>query len=458
MPSPFQGIDIASTALSAYSQALNVVSNNIANVNTPGYSREQSTFQANPASIFYSSQPIYIGNGVNLSSVTGVRSAYLQNQMNNLSTQIGQTNSQLSGSQQIQSQFNEPGTSGIQNAMDGFFNSWSALSSDPSSVALRSQVQLAGETLTSRVQGTYQNLSGLQTQNTQQIQDTIKQIQTLANQVSSLNSEILQSGASGAQPNMLIDQRTQALQQLSNLVNINTQTSSNGTILVYVNQFNLVNSSEANTFPTAYNAATGTVSDANGTYNITSGQLGGLMQNSNAISSAQTQLDTLANTLRTSVNGEMSTGITGLGTTGQNFFNNPSPPSGAINFALDPAILANPQAIATGTTSAAGDGSLALSISQINTQAQASLGNQSLNQFYQGVVGDLGNNVQYFQNQQSTQSALSTQITQQIQNVSGVNIDEELTNMLKYQQSYTAASKVLSIANQTVQDLLNLLP
>ena len=458
MPSPFQGIDIASTALASYNQALNVVSNNIANVNTPGYTREIANFEPNPASIVYSQHPILVGNGVNISSVSSVRDSYLYSQMQTLSSQVGQTNAQLGGSQQIQTQFNEPGTSGIQNAMDTFFNSWSSLSSDPSNTALLSQVQLSGETLASRVQGTYQNLSGLQTQNTQQINDTIQQIQNLADQVSSLNKQILQASTSGAQPNQLVDQRTQALQQLGNLVNINTQTMNNGQILVYVNQFNLVSSSQANTFPTTVNSASGTVSDPNGTYNITGGQLGGLMQNANSITTAQSQLDTLANTLRTTVNGVMSTGINGLGATGQNFFNSPNPPNGAIDFALDPAVAANPQAIATGTSGNPGDGSLALTISQLNTQAQSSLGNISLNQYYQGVVGDLGNNVQFFQNQQSTQTAMSNQLTQQIQSVSGVNIDEELTNMLKYQQSYTAASKVLSIANQTVQDLLNMLP
>ncbi|MGH2639553.1 MAG: FlgK family flagellar hook-associated protein, partial [Rhabdochlamydiaceae bacterium] len=172
MPSPFQGIDIASSALAAYTQAMNVVSNNIANVNTTGYTREVATFNSDPTSLIYAGKPIQIGNGVNISSVSGVRDTYLNSQMQTLASQIGQTNSQLSGSQQIQSQFNEPGTSGIQNAMDTFFNSWSSLASDPSNGALLSQVQLAGETLASRVQGTYQNLSGLQTQNTQQVNDT----------------------------------------------------------------------------------------------------------------------------------------------------------------------------------------------------------------------------------------------------------------------------------------------
>jgi len=456
MPSPFQGIDIASSALSAFNQGLNVTGNNIANVNTPGYSEEQASFQGVVNS--NGSQPgfLALGNGVTLSSVNRVRNLYLDSQMNSVSSSLGQTNSLLGGSQQIQSQFNEPGPSGVQSSLDSFFNSWSALAANPSNAGLLSQVQQSGETLASRVRDTYANLSTLQSQNTQQIQSTITQIQGLANQVSTLNKQILSAQTSGAQPNQLEDQRTQALQQLSGLVDINVQTSSTGEAIVYVNQFNLVNSTEATKFPTNFNSTTSQVTDANGTYDIRSGQLAGLMQNSQAITSNQTQLDALANTLRTSVNSIEKTGINGLGNPGQNFFNDASPQTGAINFDLDPAVIANPEVISAGTTGSSGDGTLALSISQVNTQVQASLGNQSINSYYQNIVSTVGTQVQSYQNQQSTQNALQGQVTQQIQSTSGVNLDEEMTAMLKYQQSYQAAAKALNIADQTVQDLISM--
>ena len=458
MPSTFQSIDIASSALSALQQALDVTGQNVSNVNTPGYTREVANFVQNPSSSIWDSQgQQWLGNGVGIADVTRVQSGYLVALQNSNASDLGKTNAQLSGSQQVQSVFNEPSTTGINSALSSFFNAWSALSSNPSDPGTLTQVQQAGENLTNLVSGNYTNLANLQIQNKSQIQGTITQIQTLANQIGQLNQQIGQ-WAGPTPPNSLMDQRDQAVNQLSQLVDIHTTSMPNGEVGIAVNQFDLVDSAGAHTFPTQVNAATGTVSDGVSNYNVYGGQLAGEMNFQNNIVSAQAGLDNLANTLRTSVNALTTTGTNSLGATGQNFFQAGVGITGAAQFALDPAILSNPGAIPAGVSGKSGDGGLAEQVFQLQNASQASLGNVSITNYYQNLVTGIGQQVSNMQSLKSSQTAVSSQIQSQIQSISGVNMDTEMASMLKYQQAYAAAAKSLSIASQNLQSLIAMVP
>lgn len=455
--STFQGIDIASSALAAMQQALNTTGENISNVNTPGYAREATILSTNPSTSYYGSLgQTWIGNGVGVSEVTRIQSAYLASLQNQNNSQLGQTGAQLTGSQQIQGVFNEPSSTGISSALSSFFNAWSALSSNPNDSATQLQVQQAGVRLTQLVQGTYSSLSQQRLQGNTQIQGTIGQIQDLANQVAQINKEILAASGGKSAPNSLLDQRDQVLGSLSKLVNIAVNTQSNGTVGVAVGQINLVDSAGAHTFPTTVDAATSSVSDGTNVYPITSGQLAGEMATQQSVMSAQSQLDSLANTLTSSVNALVSTGVTTSGATGQNFFAAGPGISGASQFALDPAILANPANIPSGTTGKSGDGTLANQVFQLQNASQASLGYQSVTNYYANLVTGIGQQVSSAQTQQTNLNAVSSQLQSQIQSVSGVNMDEEMANMLKYQQAYSAAAKTLTIANQTLQSLIDM--
>lgn len=453
----FQAINTSGNSLDVFQQELNTTSQNISNVNTAGYSRQTVTLNALPDTPYYNNGPQFIGDGVSIGSVSRITDMFLQAQANANSSQLGQTSAQLNGSQQVEQALNEPSTTGISSALDAFWSSWSGLASDPSDISSRVAVQQAGINLASKIQGTYQQISAANQQNNQSIQSTISQIQTLANQIANLNVKIATAGGGGGSPNELLDQRDQALSQLSGLVDINTQTASNGAVLVYVNQMQLVNQQTAQTFPTNYDPTKSEVLMPDGTaISIRSGQLQGEMQASQNFTSSMSQLDNLANTLKTQVNALHSTGTTGYTTTGQNFFDASS--TGAGNFAVDPALAANPYLVVSGSTSNLGDVNIAQAIEALQNAPQAALGNQSITGFYQGFVTSVGNNTQVLKNQQSTQQAVQTQVAQQISSVSGVNIDEEMTNMLKFQHSYQAAAKMLSTANDAMASLLAMLP
>jgi flagellar hook-associated protein FlgK len=199
-----------------------------------------------------------------------------------------------------------------------------------------------------------------------------------------------------------------------------------------------------------------TVSKDGLTWPITGGKLKGLFENETQLNSFKGTMDTFANQLRNLVNTIHEGGISN-GATGRNFFNDSSPQTGARDFDLDPGILTNASLIATGTTSAKGDGSIALALSDLRNTAQAGLGNQTIGNFFSSFLGVVGSAVNTAKNNVETSYALTEQVDQQIQETSGVNLDDEMADMLKFQRSYQAAAKVLTMMDQNVGDLIDML-
>src|SRR5579862_6236346 len=390
MPGLFQGISTMNTALNAFQTALEVTGNNITNVNTVGYSRQVVQLNELPSTL---EDNHLVGNGVNVASINRIQDQFLFAQQIQASSEDGRLASLTSGLNNVQSVTNATSGSSIGDDLNAFFNSWSALGSSPSDPALRLQVQQTGETLAGAVQGMYSNLKEQATTTTSSISGTIQQAQSLVNSIAGLNQQIQQADAAGSQPNDLLDQRDQAVQQLSQLMPVKVQPMQDGTVMLFSGQMTLVDQSGAATIPTNYNAAAGTLTSGSQSYPMPSGQLGGLFQTSQKITSYQSQLDTLANTLRTQFNSIESTGINGLGQTGQNFFQDVpagQPQTGAIDFQVDPAIVANPQAIATGVSGNPGDGGLALAMSNLRSAQIASLGGQTFGGYYSSFISGIG--------------------------------------------------------------------
>lgn len=460
MPSPFHGIGLTSNALRAFQRALDVTGHNIANVNTPGYTRQTVQFSDTEPTLFYQGGVYALGNGVQISSINRIRDAFLAQRSLGAAADTGKFAEMANGLTNVQSLFLEPGGSGIADAMDKFFNSWSALASDPNEPTARLEVQQAGSTLANRIRNTYSDLKSQLDNTNTTITDTLNQVQNLSKTIADLNSQIRHKTAEGAMPNDLLDLRDQAVKQLGTLVDITTYDQPDGGVNVYMNQLTLVDSAGAVPTPMTFNSATNQISDATGTFDVGSGRLRALFESAQQIKTYQGNLDTLANSLRTTVNSVHTTGTNPLGNTGVNFFGDvtsPTPQTGAIDFDLDPAIKANPQAIATSVSGAAGDGGLALSLSQLRDQSNPLLGNVTFNRYFSNLVSDVGTKKQYWDAQVTTQTAMNDQINQQIQSVSGVSLDDEMANMVKFQRSYQAAAKALSIFDQMTQDLINLI-
>lgn len=441
--SSFSGIGSLSNALRAFQRELDVTGQNIANVETPGYSRQSVSLSSN----FTTGFPFSTGNGVTVASVNRSRDTFLESRTNEVASDLERANTQSSGLSKVEDVLMEPSTTGISDAMSKFFDSWSALASNPTQTSLKSQVLQAGQTLADRVKGAYSSLDTLKQESAATVTESIDRVNELGKTIADLNNQIQRSVTT---PNELLDKRDAAIAELATFADVKTSTLSDGSVTVSLNQLTLVSGSESATLPSSpVDTVAGTVGSGDQKVLIRSGSIRGQFDVQNSITSYQSQLDTVADALRSSVNAIHSTGPDGT-----NFFNTGT---GAASLDIDAAIKGQPAKVATGTTSASGDGSLALQLSKLSTQGLTALGGKTLSDRYSDLVSTVGLDVKSAEESVSVQSALKTQLDSQVQSISGVSLDDEMANMLRFQRSYQAAAKALGTFDSMFDDLLGMM-
>jgi flagellar hook-associated protein 1 FlgK len=448
-------LGIALGALQADRGAIEVTSNNIANVNTPGYSREQFTLSENP--------PVQIGTllfgtGVTLGQTASIRDNLLEQRLDQENQSSSQLNAFLGAMNQVQVQFNETAGSGLQGPLSAFFNTLTQLATDPSNASFRQGVITAGQNLASAFQQTSSNLESLQTNTDLSVVQSVTQVNLLTQQIAALNVQISGLVAVGQDAGAFLDQRTQLVRQLSGLINIAETNAGNDSLTISTpGGAPLVDASQSFALSTQVNAVT-TFHDiySHGvdiTPAITAGSLGGLIQaRDQTIPNVLTQLDTLAYNLETAFNTQSRAGFDANGNPGSNFF---VPPTSLAGAASSIAVgISDPNLVA-----ASSDGSVG---SNGNAQALANLQNgtivngQTPFNFYSNLVFQIGNDVSQAQSEQQAVGLLQQQLQDQRGAISGVSLDEEAVNLIRLQGAYEAASNVVNVVNQLLTTTLNM--
>lgn len=456
MPSAFGGLNMMGNALRIFQRALDVTGHNIANVNTPGYSRQRIVLGTNSPDNLYGLHPYQVGTGVNIQTVQRVRSAFLDARMNSASADLGSFESLATSLKQVESVFPEPSQAGISDALGKFFDAWSALSANPGDPAIKLQVQAAGKTLTQRVRTGFSELERQEVETGSQIKGAFDRIDELTATIAQLNVEITARKAGGGSPNDLMDSRDNAIEELSGLIGVQTHEYENGTVAVYAGEMLLVPGTTNIPIPRDYDPATMTLGDGTNRFGVTTGMVGGLMQGLQKLAGYKAQLDTFANNLRTQVNTLHRSGRLSDGTTNIDFFNDDSPQTGAADFDLSAAVAATPDNIVSGSTGVAGDGGIALSLSRLRDASIAGLGGKTFRQSFVDFVGGIGRDVRFASDAVDSQTALVAQVQEQRQSEMGVNLDDEMTSLMQYQRSYQAAARALSVLDQVTEDLVNM--
>ncbi|MDI9635159.1 flagellar hook-associated protein FlgK [Kamptonema cortianum] len=459
MAGPFAGLNMTSLALRGFQRAMDTTGHNIANVNTRGYSRQTVEFGTLPPLNFYNFGQKSVGQGSFITSINRIRDHYIETSLNNATGNQGKYSQFAAGFRRIDAIYGEPSDSGIAQSLDRFFNAWSGLGSNPGDPAALAEVRMSGQVLTDRVRGKYRDLLNFEAQTTSSVNNTVDRINNLAGQIATLNKQIQQAIASNGTPNDLLDQRELAIRDLSKLVNVSRETFPDGTYAVYAGGFTLVQGSAARPFPTSFDATAGTFTDGSITYNIRGGELAGLLGTLNEVNTQKTNLDSLANELRTQINTPHMTGTNALGNTNVRFFNDvlTPPQTGAIDFDLSVDVKADARAIAAGLSGDPGDGSLAKLFAEMRGTQFAAIGNKSFSDFFQGIYVKLAADTNYYMAADDTEKAVVAQIENQRQSVAGVNLDDEMANLVKFQRSYQAAARALTVFDQTAEDLINIL-
>lgn len=452
-------LTIALQSMQAEEGAIETTTNNIANVNTPGYSRQQVNFaETDPVQI----GNLTLGTGVELSGVTSLRDSILDLRDNQETQQQGQLSAFVSGGQQIQTLFNETAGSGLQTPLTNFFNSLSELSSDPSDLNTRQAVITAGQNLANSFNQISDNLTTLQRNEDLSVSQSVTQINTLTSEIAQVNSQVASATEMGQNAGTFVDQRQQLMNQLSNLVDVSqidagngsvTLTTTSGAPLVVGNQsFQLTTQADPTTgLQDVFSQGTDITS------NISGGELAGQIQiRDQEIPSIQSSLDTLASSIETAVNNQNEAGYDLNGNPGVAFFS--SPPAGVTGAAASMSVaITDPSQIAASAGPAPGNpGDNTNANALLAIQNQNIAGGQTPMNYYSGIVFKIGNDVSTAQSNQQSGNLVLQQIQNLQGGVSGVDINEESANLIRFQNAYQASAQVASTINTLMQTTIDM--
>src|SRR5579875_1365523 len=428
---------------------IDTTSENISNASNPDYADESVNLVTNPSITFFTGQggnlPVELGTGVSVGSITRNDDQFIDGQYwtaNANSSYYSTLSNQLTDTED---DLNTSSTSGLQSALSSFYSSWQTLSTDSS---VGSTVLGSATTLAQQLNQASQQISTLQSQAQDQVTTLTSaggELDQYATDIAQLNTQIAATSAAGLSSNSLQDQRAAVIDQLSTLANIKVTQQSNGSDTITlmndsttpatpVGASPLVDGGNGTTVPDASAAVTLPAATDLGSVGGTIGALAQLADTNAADPNASLaqlgqQLDTFAGDLATNVN-------TASGTS---FFTTSDGSSTitAANIAVNPAVTSTTLAALPSATSTAVHGTETDSTNDLAT-----------------FVSQVGNTVGQATDSAGTAASLLTNISNERQSVSGVSLDQEMTNLITYQQGYQASARVMNTLQSVLQTLI----
>lgn len=511
------GLAMAAQGLAVQRAAVEISGNNISNVNTPNYSRQRVNMNTDVAvntSIGSQGLGAIISGIEQLRDAlldgqipTNIsRENYLDQKsilLNQITSNIGQT---VDNIESLAGSTVTTITDGLTEVLDGFFNAFESLSGNPTSQVLRQQVLLSAEAVARKLNTISSNLTTLQSQLISQVSQNVDDINSDLANIASLNQQIY-STEIGAErkANNLRDTRQLAIEELSKRVDLWFQEEANTTVTVrlgsstgtlLVDRFYSGNTGQARTYKlTAVNNPTAPGETIK--YEL-QGWTGGVAETAlNRVAIANqpskgtiaAQIEVVNDTIGDATKGlvldynniasQFGTLVNTQHALGYNLKNSPlynclggralpgDPDqllydviATAATIRLNPTIAADPLRIAATLITAPdtppqpNNGLNALAISRLRNTPVAALTNQTVSQYYLTSISNLGNDLRANDSQLSTQKIVNQQLNEQRDSVMGVSIDEEMTNLIRYQYSYQANAKMISILDQMFATLL----
>jgi len=532
--------DIAKSAIFASQTALTVTSNNIANVNTPGFTRQEALFAAaSPVTLSGN----LLGNGVTISGIKRDYDKFIQTQLWEQYQNYGRSyalDQTLSGIEQV---FNEAKNIGLASPLADFFNAWQGVATNPDGFAERSVLLQKANALVPVAKQMELGITDTLKNMNDSVDTMVDRINAIASDIASINGKIAQieAGSKTESAQDLRDQRDSLLNELSNLVDFTSYEDKNGSITIMVGMRNLVSGGTTNNLSTEINEEGDKdlyLDGINITGNVKKGQLGGMISvRDNVRTNSLDGLRRLIASIITETNILHRAGYGLDGTTGNDFFTplqlstrdfspgaditatitDPSQlnldeysiqfdasnnylvynkQSGAlvtsgtyasgnpisfdgINIVITGTVTQNDKftvspltdvirnfgvaitdeqkiAAASSDTTLPGDNSNALLIAQLSENAQTNLGGATISSYYKGLVSTIGSMSKAASDSLTFDDNLLSELNNRRESLSGVSLDEEATNLIKFQRSFEAGAKMIQVTDELLQTLLNL--
>ncbi|MCO8272591.1 flagellar hook-associated protein FlgK [Actinoplanes sp. TRM 88003] len=462
MASSFSGINTALTSLYAQRRGLDVTGQNIANANTEGYTKQRvrmasQTGSLNPGVYATTTQ---VGNGVTVAGVERGRNAYLEERGRTEHANSAYLASQAATYDQIESVMAEPSDTALQARLHDMWDGWNDVANNWQDPSTRSSLLEKSRTVAITLNDTQASLSSQFGANRNEMSAFVDQVNTMADNIAKMNNQVVVARAAGLETNELQDQRDVAVMKLSELVGATSLAKNDGSINVYVGTSPLVSdfstrkleltgppnldSWAANNQVALKWSGTDTAATAGGT-------MGSMLDTMNNIIPGITkQLDDVAKSLATSVNNLTTTAYDVNGDPGTAFFSGTT--ARDLKVAIDDP---NKVAFSAGNPKAVPPEVAAIDNDKADDLAALGTSQSGPDAMYQQMIGQLGVASQASSRRSEIQDAVRDQVDTSREAESGVNLDEEMTNLLTFQRGYEAASRVLTTIDSMLDQLIN---
>ncbi len=451
MSNLFGTMSISLSGLMAQQAALQVTSENISNVNTPGYARRRPVMVEQTPTAQGLLSP---GNGVRVDKIESLRDSVLDLRIAEETEARGQLDGFLCSMQEIDAEFSGIDR-GIGADLDSLFNAVTRLSTDPTSIPLRQNVLIAAGNLASSFVASAQKLRSVQQDIDRGLVQRVSQVNELSRQIATLNAQISQARNMGGQSAAFEDQRSAAIRHLSSLIGISTVDGDDGLVVTTASGAPLVVGNESFSLdiePDGSGYQHVYADEADITSRIAGGEIAGLVRARDAgIADALNRLNTLASAIATAFNAAHNKGFDLNGEPGGLFFATPAATDAAANMRLE---ISDPAKLAASTDGSKGDNGNLPNLVAIRTAAL--VGGATPASFYAGLVARIGSQVASAKSEYESSDLVILQLENQRAAISGVSLDEEAANLVRYQRGFEAAARVISVVNDLMQTVLQL--
>jgi len=451
MSSILGGLDSLQQTLAAQQYALSITQRNVANANNENYTRQEAVFadsaDANSCSV----------------TIRSLRDRYIDYSISRESQSLGEQQVASDALQQIDAIMNENSGQGLQKALSDFYNSFNSLSATPEDLTLRQQVLAKATTLTTEFHRVSSAIQEVQASQNDEVETTIDEINGITSQIAALNVKIGGAHASGSdEESLLRDDRQHLVEQLSGLIDVSYYDTQSGGIVVTTRQGGLLVAGDQshiltqNTMPgTTFSGVQ--LEGVDITSKLQSGKLAGLIDvRDNKTAGYLDALDDMAATIISKVNEQHTKGIDLDANPGENFFapfTQTIPGSNAGAAQSISVALSNGRKIAASSSGTTGDGKNATLLWNMKDGLLMSSYRETISQFYAGLIYKIGSDEKSAADGVTTQTNILDQLKNQRAAATGVNLDEEATNIIKYQKAYQASAKFASVLN-TLSDVI----
>ncbi|WP_252502381.1 flagellar hook-associated protein FlgK [Sporosarcina sp. Marseille-Q4943] len=507
MRSTFMGLETNKRGLFTQQSGLYTTGHNISNANTLGYSRQRVNMQATAGfpgvGLNTPTMPGFLGTGVEAGSIQRIRDGFVDQQFRQESNKLGYWESRSKAISQMEDVLAEPSAYGLQQSLSEFWSSLQTLAANPENGGARAVVVQRGEAVADSFNYMHKSLTEIQTNLGKEIGVATKDINSMLEQIADLNRQIAQVEPNGYMPNDLYDARDMLLDELSSYVPIETTYEKSGgrtlpiaegTVTVSLKMKNgpaieIVKGKEFGEIqpnpstlidPTKNEniAITGmTIKDASGTTAdyphstfLDSGRLKSLVDSYGYTDGNTTkglypdmiaELNKMAAAFANEMNKVHTSGTDLRGNLGTNFFDGkvPGDPFTAGNIVVNDQLKKDPNLVAASDSSAGsaevGNGKNAKALADVQFSGLTALGGSTIQTYYSGVIGKLGVDGQQAERLTFNTTTLLGAVSHRRDSISSVSLDEEMTDMIKFQQAYNASARMITVVDETLDKIIN---